>query len=679
MNEIIENVKSTKIKLITTPKIKHHNIFTSKKPKPELRAKINCNIKEEEEKNLFINIEQNDNLTSLENKNDQDIHYVFNYEEKGNMGKNNILANEKYEKSTKTDDSSGEEKIKRKIQVQNPLNLNEKFDNNNIKKALSNKMNKYNLTLSLLSYISNKQYPNNIVSKLSKENIDNNKNDFQNKNTINKKAVYYKDHNIKKQKRKIIKEKSLTENIIYFNEVVKDNSNYNNNNLLYTQNTENSKNNCNNTETNLTQVIQKNKSYDSLKAVTIKKNDTNNEKNNNNIKEIDDINNKNNKNTDNNIDINYKNNKILAENNDVSHYIKVNKKKINNVDIKNKHKNKKEEEDDIPILNINKEIELKNKNDNINNNNKKTIKNKRNILNNNDLFDKKNNNKSKTCSNECLSNKKEKVKTIGFKKIEKTKYNNNFPINKTEQIKRKNIKIFDKNKLENNIFLDKTYQNRFKKQQKNKNLTQNDIFTSDKQKEYNTFIVKKKSNYLSNQILNGNSSNESNESNNKGWVYRLYNNEIKKQKIKDKIILLLRKSILNEKKEEKQFTKPKTTKQYNNNDYDYPIKEGYNIDDNFNIINLFLSDDKKMKKKSKSKRKKRMKRCQSYHSYRNKQQKKHGFDNNKIEDEKIGKLIDDKISLKNHRSYKKFRLLYNEELIDEEDEEKEQEKDEEEQ
>ena len=37
-----------------------------------------------------------------------------------------------------------------------------------------------------------------------------------------------------------------------------------------------------------------------------------------------------------------------------------------------------------------------------------------------------------------------------------------------------------------------------------------------------------------------------------------------------------------------------------------------------------------------------------------------GYDLNKIEDEKIDKLIQDKIYLKNNRSYKKFRLLYNE-------------------
>ena len=73
-----------------------------------------------------------------------------------------------------------------------------------------------------------------------------------------------------------------------------------------------------------------------------------------------------------------------------------------------------------------------------------------------------------------------------------------------------------------------------------------------------------------------------------------------------------------------------------------------------------------------------MKKCKSSHSHRNKQ-RKYSFDNIMEEDEKINKLIDDKIYLKNHRSYKKLRYMYyNEELINEEDEEKEKEDDEDE-
>ena len=75
------------------------------------------------------------------------MNYVFNYESKLNNNPPN-------EKSTKTNDSSGEEKIKRKIQVQAPLNLNDKFNgglkkNNNIS---NNILNKYNLSLSYELY-----------------------------------------------------------------------------------------------------------------------------------------------------------------------------------------------------------------------------------------------------------------------------------------------------------------------------------------------------------------------------------------------------------------------------------------------------------------------------------------------------------------------------------------------
>ena len=654
MNEIIINGnKSSKLKIITSPKIKE-NIFDNNKLKPELKPKLNYNIIDENEKNLLINIDHNDNLTPLENKSNQEIKFPFNYERNT---KNNIQPNEK---STKTDDSSGEEKIKRKIQIQTPLNLTDKFNNNinnKMKKNFcNNKINKYNLTLSLINYISNKPCQNN-MSKLSKENIEK-KNDHKNKNLIIKKAIYYKDYNIKEEKKNYFKKKSLTESNINGNKNVIKNSD---NNLLYTQNSIITKHN---TVSDFNKVFIKNKSYDCLKRVTLK-----------NIEKITE-NNENNNNNQN----------IIKENNDICHYIKVNKKKINKDNIENNKNNIKEVEnfnnnkvekksnnnkgEYISNININNEIKSQNI---INKTNKKIIKNRRNKIYNNYLLEIKN----KTYNNNELANKRAKNLTTSYKKIEKTnsKYNNNIT-NKTEQIKRKNIKIFDKNKLEHNIFLDKTYQNRFKKKPKNLNLVQNDIFTSDKQKEYNTFIVKKKSNYLISQILNGNNSTNSNNSNNKDWVYRLYNNEIKKQKIKNKIILLLRKSILNEEKQNKKMVKSKTVKEFKN--YKYPINDGYNIDDNFNIINLFLSDDKKMRKKNMSKKKKKIKKCQSFHSYRNKQ-RKYSFDDNKIEDDKIGKLIEDKISLKNHRSYKKFRLLYNEELIDEEDEEKEQEKDEDEQ
>ena len=592
MNAIIKN--GSKMKLVSLPKI-NQNIINNSKSKTELNSKNNYII-HKEEKNLFINADHNNNITPLDNKNNIEQNYVFNYEKISNNDINNILANEK---STKTDDSSGEEKKPRKIQVQTPLKLT---DSKNI--LSSQKLNKYGLSLTLMNYISNK--PNNNINNL-KEILEN-KNDLKN-NEI-KKAIYYKDYNSKKEQKNYLFEKPLTDN-----NIIKKNKIENKDKNLYTQNLRNLDNN---------KVFIKNKSYDCLKRITLK-----------NIDKINEIRDKKDK---------YK------DDNEICHYIKVNKmkkKKNNNNEKNNKNNNKNENE---------------NKNKDLNNKIKKNkiIKNKINI-------------KNKTYNTEFInnSNKKSKHKMNSYKKIENiNKFNS---INKTEQSNRKIITDIDNNKLENNIFLDKTYQNRFKNKKKNKNVIHNDIFTSDKQKEYNTFIVKKKN--INNQIINSNNSSNSSNESNKDWVYRLYNQEIKKQKIKDKIILLLRKSILNEQKtENKKLAKSKTVKQFKN--YNYPINEGYNIDDNFNIINLFLSDDKKMRKKNFDKKRKKIKKCQSFHSHRNKKQRRYSFDN-KIEDEKINKLIEDKIYLKNHRSYKKFRLLYNEELIDEEDEEKE--KDEEEQ
>ena len=625
MNAII-NVKPSKIKLITIPKIGQKVLYNNKS-KGDLKSKINYIIKGELN-NLLINEEENSNLTLFESKINPENNCDYNYKSNSNHEKNNILPNEK---STKTDDSSGEEKVNRKIQIQTPLNLTDKF--NNSKNAFSNKkLNKYTLSLSLMNYITNK--PCNNISKLIQEKAEEKKGN--NNNYEIKKAIYYKDYNSKKEQKINLNKKTLTE--IKFSEPKKERNNSEHN--LYTKHTKNSQNF--NTNENK-KIFVKNKSYDFLKRLSLKNDDKNdkkieNEENNNKIKK--EVNNK---------------NKI--ENKEVCHYIKVNKKKINI----------SEKENEKPIINVNKinknNNQLINKFNNRNNNNENEIR-KRKINNKNTI------NVTKKTNNTELISKKSKAKLSRFKKIEQRNNKINIPTNKSEQIREKNNNNLDKNKLEHNIFLDKTYQNRFKKKPKNKNNIQNDIFTSDKQKEYNTFIVKKKSNYFSNQIINSNSSSNSSKESNKGWVYRLYNQEIKKQKIKDKIILLLRKSILNEEKEKKKkLAKSKTVKQFKN--YKYPINDGYNVDDNFNIINLFLSDDKKLKTKNLSKKKKKMKKCQSFHTYRNNQQRRYSFDDNKIEDEKIEKLIEDKIYLKNHRSYKKFRLLYNEELIDEEDEEKE--------
>ncbi len=159
--------------------------------------------------------------------------------------------------------------------------------------------------------------------------------------------------------------------------------------------------------------------------------------------------------------------------------------------------------------------------------------------------------------------------------------------------------IFDVNKIENNnIFLDKNYQNRFNHKTKSTKL-KNDIFTNEKQKEYNTIIVKKKSNNHSNNLVTISTTNSSNNSSNNNttinnhnhnWVHRLYDEEINKQKMRDKMIYLLRKSILNDVSPNKSKKKIKKIKEY---EFNYKKK----FDENFNIINLFLSDEKKLKNK----------------------------------------------------------------------------------
>ena len=131
MNAIIKN--GSKMKLVSLPKI-NQNIINNSKSKTELNSKNNYII-HKEEKNLFINADHNNNITPLDNKNNIEQNYVFNYEKTSNNDINNILANEK---STKTDDSSGEEKKPRKIQVQTPLKLT---DSKNI--LSSQKLNKY--------------------------------------------------------------------------------------------------------------------------------------------------------------------------------------------------------------------------------------------------------------------------------------------------------------------------------------------------------------------------------------------------------------------------------------------------------------------------------------------------------------------------------------------------------
>ena len=137
------------------------------------------------------------------------------------------------------------------------------------------------------------------------------------------------------------------------------------------------------------------------------------------------------------------------------------------------------------------------------------------------------------------------------------------------------------------------------------------------------------------------------------------------------MIYLLRKSILNDVSPNKSKKKIKKIKEY---EFNYKKK----FDENFNIINLFLSDEKKLKNK-------RNKRYKKYNNYQHKTEtydsddnkKNIETDNNSIDKEKI-KIINNgkRKNIKHRKRSKKFLFLYNEELINEEDEEKEKDEDE---
>ena len=298
-------------------------------------------------------------------------------------------------------------------------------------------------------------------------------------------------------------------------------------------------------------------------------------------------------------------------------------------------------------------------------------------------------------NNKRNNNEKKVIKIIKIKRLVKSNRNNNVhPLEKTDikpSNEKNDEKLFDINKAENNVFLDKTYQNRFRKKAK-VNTMKNDIFTTEKQKEYNTIIVKRKSNFLNNLLTINSTISTSNSSNNKSnnknkssknWVYRLYNQEIKKQKIKNKIIYSLRKSILNEgtsrTNNKKQINKSKSKKlfKYNNNNF--------NFDEKFNLIDLFISDDKKIK----NRRKKKYKGFHNYQQHHHEHKmERHSYDDNyqvsenessenNSEEEKMDKIMKVKIRHNSkNRKGKNFLFLYNEELINEEDEEKEKDDDE---
>ena len=202
---------------------------------------------------------------------------------------------------------------------------------------------------------------------------------------------------------------------------------------------------------------------------------------------------------------------------------------------------------------------------------------------------------------------------------------------------------------EYNIFLDKEYQERFVKKTKVIK-DKNDKLNSDKQRKYNTILVKKKSYNIYNFPPTTSSISTSNSSHNcnKDWVYRLYNEEMNKRKLENKIINSLRKSILKNAESMKQKNEIKIKE---NSKYDkYGNYKTFNTDNNF-INNLINSNEKKLNQKRKL--------CLNK------------IINNNTNKEFQNKTKINKIIKRYGRKKKKSLYVCNEDLIDEEDEEKE--------
>ena len=492
--------------------------------------------------------------------------------EKSDNIQNNNMVNNQTEKSFKIDKSLWEEKEKRKIIANPPLNLSHKLSS--IKLSLSKRKNKLPL-YSIYDDINNNLLLNYRIN--SEDKIEKSEETFFNTekeiNTYN----YYKTNKINVNNNDIKEKcyKNLTEG----------NNNKNQNskffqNLFFKTNSRNG---------NI--IYSKNKSYDDSKNILSK------------IKLIKE--------------------KII--NFYPCTYIRVNKNHVNKIKSIDQNINKK----------------------------------------NNNLYNNINNNKSfnnKTITIEKLHNNKSQ-KLINLKK--KTDYNSNYNDKKTKLLKKASKTTFDNN---NNIFLDKTYQNRFK-YKPNYNKLKRDIFTNDKQKEYNTIVVKKRNNYL-NSIITISTTISSNSSNNntgniynKNWVHRLYDEEIQKQKKRNKLIYSIRKSILRNSsynKPKKQLNKSNTVKDFNLNEYTN------NFNKDFNIINLFISDEKKNKKKIKKQKKKNY-----IYSDNNKNENE-----NNDEDNKVKAIRHKRRSKSKYKKAQKNFIYIDEELINEEDEEKEIDEDE---
>ena len=197
--------------------------------------------------------------------------------------------------------------------------------------------------------------------------------------------------------------------------------------------------------------------------------------------------------------------------------------------------------------------------------------------------------------------------------------------------------------------MDKEYQKRFVKKPKEIKVNY-ETYNSEKQRKYNTIFSKNRKCILNDLTLtvSSDSTNNSSHGNNRDWVYRLYNEEINKKKLENKIITSIRKSILKNETSTKATKKIKTKE--NAKYYDYENYKNINKENNF-INNLLLSTKKSMT---------------------NNKIKKNSYLNpelNNIERRKEEKKS--KLNEKLRKRYKKNFYLCNDELIDEVDEEKE--------
>ena len=260
-------------------------------------------------------------------------------------------------------------------------------------------------------------------------------------------------------------------------------------------------------------------------------------------------------------------------------------------------------------------------------------------------------NKNKDTKNKLRQNKENITQNKNINSLYISKALDNNQKKTRNDIKKNILNKKNQNNSSNdfNVFLDKEYQERFVKRPKITKVKY-DKFNADKQKEYNTILVKKKNYNLNNLTATISSISTSNSSQRKkrDWVYRLYNEEMNKRKLENKIINSLRKSILKNAESMKQKNEIKIKE---NSKYDkYGNYKTFNTDNNF-INNLINSNEKKLNQKRKL--------CLNK------------IINNNINKEVQNKTKINKIIKRYGRKKKKSLYVCNEDLINEEDEEKE--------